>query len=258
MIRTIDVMVWLLALVLLMTSGCSAVAPGEKGVRVTFGKVQGDTLDEGYYLWVPFVLSTKSLSVRVQKHVIETSAASKDIQEVKAHVAVNWHIDPATVAALYSRIGSEEDAVTNIISPAVSEVLKAATAKKTAEEILTKRKELKDEIDTNLKERLHSYGILLDDISLVDVSFTHEFSRAVERKQIAEQEAKQAEYNARKAIHQAEAEINRARGQAEAQKLVKLSLTPEILQQRAIEKWNGQFPQVMGSGVLPFLNLNLK
>jgi prohibitin 1 len=242
----------------LALSGCSVVRPGNKGVGVVLGKVQTDTLDEGFYLWVPFIKSVKTLSIRVQKHAVETSAASKDMQEVKAHLAINWHIDPLKIANFYEHIGTEDIAVENIIIPAANEVMKSSTAKKTAEEILTKRAELKAEIDASLRTWLAQYGVLVDDVSLVDVTFTREFSHAVELKQIAEQEAKQAEYVALKAIKQAEAEVNRAKGQAEAQKLIQVSTTPLILQQKAIDKWNGVLPQIMGgNSALPFINLKL-
>lgn len=248
---------FLLVLLALLASGCSVVGPGEKGIRLFMGRIQPGTVDAGYYLYIPFIRSTTSVSVRVQKDAVETSAASKDIQEVRAHLAINWHIDPNKVDEFYRHVGNESDAVDKVLVPAANEVMKAATAKKTAEEILTKRTELKAEIDEGLKKWLLTYGVVVDDVSLVDVNFTAEFSKAVERKQIAEQEAQQAGYEALRAVKQAEAEVNRARGRAESQKLMLNSLTPEILQQRAIEKWDGHFPQVMGTGTLPFLNLKL-
>lgn len=247
----------LLWVMMFVICGCSVVGPGEKGIRLLFGEVQQQQVDAGYYLYIPFIRSTRSLSVRVQKDAIETSAASKDIQEIKAHVALNWHVDPKNAFNFFLHIGNETDAVNNIILPAVNEVMKAATAKRTAEEILSKRSELKVEIDDGLKKWLAPYGVLVDDVSIVDISFTKEFSQAVERKQIAEQEAQQAVYEAQRANKLADAEVNKARGTAEAQKLMKTSITPEILQQRAIEKWDGHFPTVMGNGALPFLNIKI-
>jgi hypothetical protein len=89
------------------------------------------------------------------------------------------------------------------------------------------------------------------------VSFSPEFAKAIEAKQIAEQEAKRAEFEALKAEKQARAEINRAKGQAEAQRLQRETLTPTLLQKQAIEKWDGKFPLVMGgSGALPFINID--
>lgn len=118
------------------------------------------------------------------------------------------------------------------------------------------RSELKNEIDGELKTRLEKYGIRIDDVSLVNIAFSPEFAKSIEAKQIAEQEAKKADYVAQKAIKEAEAEVNRAKGNAEAQRLQRETLTPALLQKQAIEKWDGQFPTVMtGEGSLPMINI---
>ncbi|MEG4273777.1 prohibitin family protein [Microcoleus sp. M2_B4] len=232
------------------------VGPGERGVMMRFGKVQEAILDEGIHPILPIVTSVKTLSVRVQKTDLKADAASKDLQSITTDLAVNWNVDPAKVNQIYQQIGDEEQIVTSILSPAISEVLKAATSKKTAEEIITKRTELKTEIDNSLKKRLEPYGVIVRDVSLINFGFSPEFSKAIESKQIAEQEAKQAEFTVQKATQDAQAEINRAKGKAEAQRLQRQTLTAEILQQQAIEKWNGQFPTVMGGGgTLPLINI---
>lgn len=232
------------------------VNAGERGVVMQFGKVQDNVLDEGIHSIMPIVTSVKRLSVRVQQNSFNADAASKDLQKVTTNLAINWHIDATQVNKVYQRIGDEEQIVTRIITPAVSEVLKAATAKKTAEEIITRRTDLKAEIDNALKTRLADYGVIVDDISLVDFAFSPEFNKAIERKQIAEQEAKQAEFVAVKASKEALAQVNRAKGQAEAQRLQRQTLTPTLLQQQAIEKWDGHFPTVMGgNGTLPLINI---
>ncbi|MEG4914420.1 prohibitin family protein [Microcoleus sp. B7-D4] len=232
------------------------VGPGERGVMMRFGKVQNTILDEGIHPIFPIVTSVKTLSVRVQKTDLKADAASKDLQSITTDLAVNWNVDPAKVNQIYQQIGEEEQIVTSILSPAISEVLKAATSKKTAEEIITKRTELKTEIDNSLKKRLEPYGVIVRDVSLINFGFSPEFSKAIESKQIAEQEAKQAEFTVKKATQDAQAEINRAKGKAEAQRLQRQTLTAEILQQQAIEKWNGQFPTVMGGGgTLPLINI---
>ena len=232
------------------------VGPGERGVMMRFGKVQDAILDEGIHPILPIFTSVKTLSVRVQKTDLKADAASKDLQSITTDLAVNWNVDPAKVNQVFQQIGDEEQIVTSILSPAISEVLKAATSKKTAEEIITKRTELKTEIDNSLKKRLEPYGVIVRDVSLINFGFSPEFSKAIESKQIAEQEAKQAEFTVKKATQDAQAEINRAKGKAEAQRLQRQTLTTEILQQQAIEKWNGQFPTVMGGGgTLPLINI---
>jgi regulator of protease activity HflC (stomatin/prohibitin superfamily) len=233
------------------------VNAGERGVVMQFGKVQDSVMDEGIHPIIPIVTSVKRLSVRVQKNGFNADAASKDLQKVSTELAVNWHIDPTQVNKVFQRVGDEAQIVNGIITPAVSEVLKAATAKKTAEAIITNRTDLKAEIDDDLKTRLEAYGVIVDDVSLVNFSFSPEFSKAIEAKQIAEQEAKQAEFIALKASKEAIADVNRAKGQAEAQRLQRQTLTPELLQKQAIEKWDGRFPTVMGgNGTLPLINLD--
>jgi len=221
-----------------------------------FGQVQDTVLGEGMHMRVPIVMSVKNLSVRVNKNEINAAASSKDLQTLNADIALNWHIAPDKVNSVYQQIGDSEQIVSSIINPAVSEVVKAATAKKNAEQIITQRTELKQEIDMALSERLMDYGLLVDDVSLVNFSFSPEFSRSIEAKQVAEQEAKQAEYTALKAEQDAKATINRAKGKAEAQRLQNQTLTDNILQQQAIERWDGKFPTVMaGSDSVPFLQI---
>jgi prohibitin 1 len=232
------------------------VPAGERGVIMHFGDVQDTILGEGMHFTMPIVTSVETLSVRVQNSEISAAASSKDLQTLTADIALNWHIDPSQVNTIYQRVGDTEQIISGIITPAVSEVVKAATAKKNAEQIITQRTELKESIDTALRERLEPYGLLIDDVSLTNFSFSPEFSKSIEAKQVAEQEAKQAEYTALKAEKDAQATINRAKGQAEAQRLQDRTLSANILQQQAIEKWDGQYPDVMTQGdAIPMLQI---
>lgn len=232
------------------------VGAGERGVVMFFGKVQDQVLDEGIHPILPIVTGVKRLNVRVQKTDVEAAAASKDLQDVSTSVAVNWHIEPTQVNQTFQQVGDMEQIITGIINPAVSEVVKASIAQRPVKDILQERVALKNEIDTALTERLQPYGVVVDDVSLVNFAFSPEFNAAIEAKQVAEQQAQQAAFKAQQAEQEAKAEINRAKGQAEAQRLVRETLTPEILQQRAIEKWDGRFPTVMtGEGSTPFINL---
>lgn len=232
---------------------------GERGVVMRFGKVQDTVFDEGIHLITPIITTVKRITVRIQRDDVQAEAFSRDLQYIQTDIAVNWHIEPTTVNKIFQEVGDQTEIVRRIITPAVSEVVKAATAKKTAEEIIAKRTELKQEIDTQLRERLGSYGVVVDDVSLVNIDFTEEFAKAIEAKQIAEQEAKRARFEALKAKEQAQADINRAQGQAEAQRLQRQTLTPELLQKQAIEKWDGKFPQVLtGDGALPFITIDPK
>jgi regulator of protease activity HflC (stomatin/prohibitin superfamily) len=231
------------------------VNAGERGVLMQFGKVQEQVLGEGLHVIVPTVYTVKKLSVRVQKQESSAEASSKDLQDVFTDVALNWHIIPDEANAIFQQIGDEQEVVDRIIAPAVEEVLKAVMAKYTAEEIITKRGEVKAAVDEFLTLRLLTYHIAVDDISLVHVHFSQRFSDAVEAKQIAEQEAKRGEFLALKAVKEAEAKVNLAKGEAEVQRLLRDNLTPELLERQAIEKWDGKLPLIVGDGGKNLLDL---
>jgi regulator of protease activity HflC (stomatin/prohibitin superfamily) len=222
------------------------INPGERGVMMQFGKVQDRVLEEGLHFVVPLVNTVQKLSVRVQNHEISAEASSRDLQDVFTDVALNWHIIPEKANVVFQQIGDEQAIIDRIINPAVEEVLKAVMAQYTAEEIITKRGEVKAGVDTALSDHLQAYSVGVDDIFLVHVHFSQRFSDAVEAKQIAEQEAKRAEFVALKAVREAEARVNLARGEAEAQRLVQQTLTPDLIEKQAIERWDGSLPLVMG------------
>ncbi|MBN8558904.1 MAG: prohibitin family protein [Leptolyngbya sp. UWPOB_LEPTO1] len=250
----IQVILVLLCLALI-SSFIVIVRAGERGVLMKFGAVQDSVLGEGIHFIVPIVETVEKLSVRVQSQEISAEASSKDLQDVYADVALNWHVLPQEANLIYQQIGNQQAVIDRIINPAIEEVLKAVMAKYTAEEIITKRGEVKTGVDQALTERLKPYHIAVDDLSLVHIHFTQRFSDAVEAKQVAEQEVKRAEFVALKAVKEAEAKANLARGEAEAQRLLQQTLTPELLQRQAIEKWNGSLPLVVGDESSTVLDL---
>lgn len=246
-----------LLILTIFTSFFVVVHAGERGVLMRFGQVQPSVFDEGLHLIVPLVNTVAKLSVQVQSQEISAEASSRDLQDVFTDVALNWHIIPETANLIYQQIGDEQAIITKIINPAVEEVLKAVMAQYTAEEIITKRGEVKAGVDTALTERLRTYRIGVDDISLVHVHFSKRFSDAVEAKQVAEQEAKRAEFVAQKANKDAEVMINLARGEAEAQRLIQQTLTKDLLQKQAIQRWNGKLPVILGKDeIRTLLDLN--
>jgi regulator of protease activity HflC (stomatin/prohibitin superfamily) len=242
-------------LIFIIFTPFSIVNAGERGVLMQFGKVQESVLGEEIHPIIPLINTVKKLSVQVQKQEISTEASSKDLQEVFTDVALNWHIIPEEGNAIFQQIGDENEVVKRIINPAIEEVLKAVMAKYTAEEIITKRGEVKAGVDNSLTTRLAGYHIKVDDISLVHVHFSERFGEAVETKQIAEQQAKRAGFIALKALKEAEAKVNLAR-EAEALMLLRETLTPEILHKQAIDKWDGKLPMIVGDGGIKLLDLN--
>jgi regulator of protease activity HflC (stomatin/prohibitin superfamily) len=232
------------------------INPGEAGVLSILGKARDGVLLEGIHIKPPLVSRVDVYDVTVQKFEVPAQSSTKDLQQLSASFAINFRLDPVQVVTIRRTQGSLQNIVSKIIAPQTQESFKVAAARRTVEEAITKRDELKQDFDVALGERLQKYGIIVLDTSVVDLTFSTEFSKAVEEKQIAEQRAQRAVYIAQEAEQEAEANVNRAKGQAEAQRLLRETLTPELLQKQAIDKWDGKFPQVMGgNGALPFINL---
>lgn len=233
------------------------INPGEAGVLSVLGKAQDGALLEGIHLKPPLVGKVDVYDVTVQKFEVPAQSSTRDLQDLSASFAINFRLDETQVVDIRRKQGTLQNIVSKIIAPQTQESFKIAASRRTVEEAITKRGELKQDFDLALGDRLNKYGIIVLDTSVVDLTFSPEFSKAVEEKQIAEQRAQRAVYVAQEAEQEAEANVNRAKGQAEAQRLLRETLSPEVLQKQAIDKWDGKFPLVMGgNNALPFINLD--
>ena len=230
------------------------IGPGQRGVLMTFGAVHTGVLDPGLHLKLPFAQSVARMDVQVQNSQAAETSASLDLQNVSTTVATNWHILPADAEWVYQHIGNEGDLVDKIIRPAISNSVKAVTAHYNAEDLIIHRDQVRNEIQVQMTAELQSYRVVVDSVNITDFHFSEEFAQAIERKQIAQQRAFQAKYELDQAKVRAEQRVVEAQAQSEAQKLLQQTLTPEIIQQQAITKWDGHLPTVMSDkGVLPMI-----
>ncbi len=239
---------------IVVSSSFQVVGAGERGVL--FSKLSGVkdvNLGEGLHFKMPFLEEIIPIDVKVQKSQTDARAASKDLQNVSSTIAVNFHIDPSRAQKVYQEIGLSFKE--RVIDPAVQEAVKSVTAHFTAEELITRRPEVKDAIKVSLAERLKQFNILVDEFSIVNFDFSHEFNAAIEAKQTAEQSALKARRDLDRIKIEAEQRITQARAEAEGQRLQRETLTPILLQLRAIEKWDGKLPQVSG-GATPFIDIS--
>lgn len=243
----------LAVLVIFFMSPFVVVPAGDRGVKFNmFTGVVKQSLTEGFHFKIPFVESVKLMEVRTQKVETPSSAASKDLQVVTSTIALNFHVDPEKAADIYQTIGLNYRE--RIIDPVIQESVKAVTAKFTAEELITRRQEVKEEIRKVLFARLATSHMIVDDFSIVDFDFSKEFNTAIESKQTAEQLALKARRDLERIKIEAEQKLTQARAEAEAQRLLRQNISSEIIQLRAIEKWDGKLPQVT-SGAVPFVNV---
>jgi regulator of protease activity HflC (stomatin/prohibitin superfamily) len=239
-------------IVLLSLNSFIIINPGQAGVISILGKATDGALLEGIHLKPPFISVIDIYDLTVQKFEVPAESSTKDLQNLSARFAINFRLDPLQVVGVRRKQGTLENIVAKIIAPQTQESFKIAAARRTVEEAITKRSELKDDFDNALGQRLDKYGIIVLDTSVVDLAFSPEFARAVEEKQIAEQRAQRAVYIAREAEQEAQADINRAKGRAEAQRLLAETLKAQggqlVLQKEAIEAWRSggaQMPQVL-------------
>ena len=229
------------------------IGAGERGVVFNkFGGVEDAVLGEGLRFKIPFVQDIIPIDVKIQKSETAVAASSKDLQMVSSTIAVNYHVDPAAANKIYQDVGLSYKE--RIIDPAVQESMKAATAQFTAEELITRRGEVSVQIKDMLSDRLLAHSILVDEFNIVDFSFSAVFNEAIEMKQTAEQAALKAQRDLERVKIEAEQQITSARAEAEGQRLQRETISDEILQLRAIEKWDGHLPQVTSGGT-PFIDL---
>jgi len=234
---------------------------GNRGVITTFGKVNPVVLEEGLHLRIPIMQQVTEINVQIQKGEGDGDAASRDLQQVHAKIALNYHLIPNRVAETYQAIGDLNSVGDRIIIPAVQEATKATTAKYTAEELISKRPEVRDQISQFMRDRLLRHGIQIDEFSIVNFRFSESFNQAIEAKTTAEQLKLKAERDLERIRVEAEQKIASAKAEAESLRLQKQEITPDLLKLReienqrvALEKWDGRLPQVTG-GSVPFINI---
>lgn len=236
------------------------IGAGERGVVQNFGAVQENVLNEGIHFKIPIVQTVILMDVKIQKAMTDAASSSSDLQDVDLSVALNYHIIPDKANLVYQTIGVEFKE--RIIDPAIQEVMKAVSARYTAEELITKRPAVSTEMQQALTSRLLASNIAVDAFSIISFSFSQTFTDAIEAKQTAEQNALKAKRDLDRIKVEAEQTIAAATAEAEALRLQKMNISPDLIELRkieanlkAIEKWNGILPEVTGAGAIPFIGV---
>ena len=249
--RTIIVLIVLLPLL----SAFGTIGAGERGILLQFGAVQDKIFGEGLYIKVPFIQTVVKMDVKIQKDEIPASAASKDLQIVTSKIALNYHLDPDSVNRVWQEVGKNYNI--RIIAPSIQEAVKAESAKFTAEELITKREEVKEKIKANLAERLLERSIIVDEFNIIDFEFSPAFNSAIEAKVTAEQLKLKADRDLERIEIEADQKIAEARGKAEAIRIEAQALrqNAQVVELRWIEKWDGKVPTYWGDAS-PFIGIN--
>lgn len=234
------------------------VNAGERAVLVTLGSPSDDTIGEGIHFKAPFFQKAIIMDIKTQKDEVDANSASKDLQTVTTKIAVNYHLESGSAPRIYKEIGT--DYVNRILSPAIQESTKASTALYTAEELITKREQVRESIKQLLQDKMTSRGLVVEDVLITNFDFSKSFNEAIEAKVTAEQNALAAKNKLEQVKYEADQRVTQAKGEAEAIKIQAQAITTqggkEYVQLQAIARWNGILPMVTGGNSMPFINVN--
>ena len=271
----------IILVIVLATSAFVIVESGHVGVVVTLGAVQPKPLSEGFHIKKPFMDKIEQTDIRLTKAVSKSVAASKDLQTVETQVSVQYSITGAVAPRTYQRIGTRDVVAATVIGPAIQESVKAVTAQFTAEQLVTRRAEVKQQIQTaiesfirvTLEDKDVPTALTIANVAITDFEFSDEFNKAIELKVRAEQEALQAINEKTRRVTQAEAgyqerklaadgeayEIeaaSKAKADAIAREAKALKNNPQLIQLRLAEKWDGTLPRFTGGESIPLINID--
>ena len=280
-LRALIPVVLIVILLVVVFSGLGVVVEaGHVGVLKTLGAVKPEPLREGFHLKKPFLDQVEQVDIRLTASHAQASAASRDLQTVSTQVTTQYSMNGEIAPLTYQRIGNLGKVSATLVEPAIQECVKSVTAKFTAEELVTKREVVKLQIqqsliaymNNTLKEKGVENAISIANLAITDFNFSPEFNRAIESKVQAEQQALQAKNEKLKRVTQAEAAAaerqlsadaeaystevqSKARADAIRREAEALKESPELIQLRTVEKWDGVLPRVSGSQTVPFLNI---
>ena len=243
-------LVVIVAVVILGFFSIVVVPAGHTGIQVTLGAVGSDVLSEGMHFKVPFITNVVVMDNRVLKTEVDSSSASKDLQTVFSTIALNYRVGKENSASLYKNVGTNFESI--IVNPAIQECVKSVTAKYTAEELITERQKVGDQMTEALQEKISPYGLDIEVFNIISFEFSEEFNAAIEAKQTAQQNALKAEQDLARIKVEAQQKVEQAKAEAEAYRLKNEQISDKTLMMEWISKWDGKLPAVSGDGTYMF------
>ena len=243
--------IWICAFIILILlfNSWFVVEPWYNGFTVTLGKVNSTVYTDWLHLKTPFITKSVKYNIQTQKLDANADASSKDLQTVSASIVVNYKYQESSVVTLYKNVGKEEKVAEKIIQPAVQEVFKSVVAKYSAEQLITDRSKVSQDIETALNDRLKTYWIQIQAFNIVNFDFSKSFNDAIEAKVTAEQNALAEKNKLEKVKYESEQKVVAAEAQAKAieiqAKAIQTQWGAEYVKLKWIEKWNWQLPTTM-------------
>ncbi len=234
------------------------VGVGERGVKVTLGKVSPKSFTEGIHLVTPFISSIKNMNVKTQKNYIETSVYTKDIQQARITYVLNYNLQPENAHKMYREVGMNY--LDTVVTPVVEGTIKDVIGKWNAQDLVANREIATKEILLKLQNHLTPKYVNVTDFQMTSIAYSGVFEKAIENKVTAEQEALRAKNKTVQIQEEAKQKLISAEAEAKSMSIRANALTQNkaLVEYEAVQKWDGKLPEYMLGNSMPFINVSKK
>lgn len=245
-----------LAGLIIIFGSWATVSPGNKGVRVTMGKVSDETLQEGFHLKFPLIQSIIEMDGHNTRYADKTLTYTKDIQTATFTFTLNYQLDTAHANEVYRNLGENWSNV--LIPQIVLNSIKSVIGQWDAVVLIENRQKAVEEIEATVRDKLAPYGVKVQNFAIDNIDFNKEFETANEAKVTAVQRAIEAENHTKQVQEEAKQKVIAAKAEAESMTIRSQALSQNhgLVEYEAVQKWNGILPQYMLGGTTPFINLS--
>ena len=255
---TASIVVALLIVFIAFFNPLSIVGVGERGVKVTLGKVSPTSYTEGVHFVTPFISHIKNMNVKTQKNYIETSVYTKDIQQAKITYVLNYNLQPENAHKMYREVGMNY--LDTVVTPVVEGTIKDVIGKWNAQDLVANREQATREILVKLQNHLTPKYINVTDFQMTAIGYSGTFEKAIESKVTAEQEALRAKNKTVQIQEEAKQKLISAEAEAKSMSIRANALTQNkaLVEYEAVQKWDGKLPEYMMGNSIPFINMTAK